>query len=515
MKRILLMLAVVAIGMSAAGRKVTLRSSDIARGKLGNTQTWTEVVVKGNLDVALKIDKENFPNLKRLVYDGDVNIVEGRSFEGCPALETVEFRGLVGYIKPWCFFACPELRTVTFSGPIFSAYRPCLYNCPKAEKIVLNGLSVRMVFDENRDCPNFKGYEINGAVIISFFEEVLPETGDEELLAKKAKLMPDVRKLNEFIKRSLACENGKLLFKETDLISGGRQFPHVLELYGISELMAEWKKGTKFDDPEMQLAKLELLKKTPPYTRGGEKVAFSYAPPSDSLLTETRNRFNLDSIAGDGDELSRMKNLLHFVHENIRHDGSARYLKDIPWNFRALYDAQQTKNPGFNCRMMALMLAEVLMAEGIPARYLTCIPKFSDGDSHVITVAWSRDLGKWVWVDPTFDAWVTDENGVMLGPAEVRSRLIADEPLLLNDYANWNHQSKQTVEHYLKEYMAKNLYIMGCNTVNRAEPEGFIYSTPQPAATNDNHIYLVPEGMHYGSRMTTDEEVFWAAPEGL
>ena len=164
---------------------------------------------------------------------------------------------------------------------------------------------------------------------------------------------------------------------------------------------------------------------------------------------------------------------------------------------------------------MALMLAEVLMAEGIPARYLTCIPKFSDGDSHVITVAWSRDLGKWVWVDPTFDAWVTDENGVMLGPAEVRSRLIADEPLLLNDYANWNHQSKQTVEHYLKEYMAKNLYIMGCNTVNRAEPEGFIYSTPQPAATNDNHIYLVPEGMHYGSRMTTDEEVFWAAPEGL
>ncbi|MDE6633938.1 MAG: leucine-rich repeat domain-containing protein, partial [Bacteroidaceae bacterium] len=218
MKRILLMLAVAAIGISAAGRKVTLRSSDIARGKLGKTQTWTEVVVKGNLDVALKIDKENFPNLKRLVYDGDVNIVEGRSFEGCPALETVEFRGLVGYIKPWCFFACPELRTVTFSGPIFSAYRPCLYNCPKAEKIVLNGLSVRMAFDENRECPNFKGYEINGAVIISFFEEVLPETGDEELLAKKAKLMPDVRKLNEFIKHSLACENGKLLFKETDLI---------------------------------------------------------------------------------------------------------------------------------------------------------------------------------------------------------------------------------------------------------------------------------------------------------
>lgn len=510
MKRILLMLVAVSIGICTFGRKVTISSVDIARGKLGKTSGWTELIVNGNLDVALKINEQDFPKLKRLVYNGDVNVVEAGTFDGCPKLETVEFRGLVGYVATESFVNCPELRMVTFSGPVFSTGAwACMNNCPKVEKVAFNGLTSRVVFGDNKNCPQFKGYEVNGVLLVGFH---IPTTSEEEMLAKKEALMPDVEKMSEFVKNSLASKNGKLIFEEVKCHNG--RLSYIFKLYGRKELAADWKECGEFADPDLLLSKLDLLKKTS-YAHDGKKFAFSYAPPSDSLLVETRNRFNLDSIAGDGDELSRIKNLLHFVHENIRHNGNAPYLNDIPYNFRALYDAQQTKDPGFNCRMMAIMLAEVLLAEGIPARYLMCNPKFNDGDSHVITIAWSRDLGKWIWVDPTFDAWVTDENGVMLGPAEVRERLISDRPLVLNDYANWNHQTKETVEHYLKEYMAKNLYVMGCNIVNRAEPEGPVMSVAAPSPAN-TFVYLVPVGDHYGGNpMTTDADVFFAAPEGL
>ncbi len=107
--------------------------------------------------------------------------------------------------------------------------------------------------------------------------------------------------------------------------------------------------------------------------------------------------------------------------------------------------------------MMAIMLTEALLAEGIPARYLTCQSKDYDTDSdcHVICVAWSESLNKWVWADPTFAAFVTDKNGLMLHPGEVRQHLMDNEQLLLNEDANWNHEELLSKEDYLDYYMAK------------------------------------------------------------
>ena len=49
-------------------------------------------------------------------------------------------------------------------------------------------------------------------------------------------------------------------------------------------------------------------------------------------------------------------------------------------------------------------------------------------------------------MDPTFNAYVKDEHGNLLSIAEVRERLITDQPLYLNEDANWNNKSKQTKE---------------------------------------------------------------------
>ena len=52
-----------------------------------------------------------------------------------------------------------------------------------------------------------------------------------------------------------------------------------------------------------------------------------------------------------------------------------------------------------------------------------------------------------------------DENGVMLSIAEVRERLRNDQPLQLNEDANWNNRQKTNKEYYLKLLFGDNEFI--------------------------------------------------------
>lgn len=512
MKRFLLVLVIALAVTNATAHKIMVKAHELE--KITNIENVTELIIDGDIDVFPDLNVNSFPNLKHIVINGDVAYLSGTAFRYWPALETLEINGVVACTEGLIFYKCPELRSITFNGPVVNTSRwPILNNCPKADHVYINGIVLDWDFADVEDCPLFKGYEISGAILNKSIVD-MPIVSDLEFLARKDELMPQMLMLSSWVKKSLAGEIGefafKFAFKIQDVVKS------VIDRYDACDLYADWAVTGPYVDSDFNLPKLDLLKKSAPYTYGtGQKIDFTYAAPSDSILTATRIRFNLDSVAGNGDELSRIKNLLHFVHESVRHNGSAS-APQVPVNFGALYDICKAENRSLNCYFMAVMLTEVLLAEDIPGRFLVCMPKYHDldYDSHIIAAAWSRDLGKWVWVDPTFDAWVTDENGVMLGPAEVRSRLIADEPLFLNDYANWNHEDAQTVEHYLKQYMAKNLYIIGCNTKNQAEPEGKLSSRSTPLEKGQR-VYLVPEGISYGAYsdiQTTDHDAFWAPP---
>lgn len=254
-----------------------------------------------------------------------------------------------------------------------------------------------------------------------------------------------------------------------------------------------------------------ILKASPAYLQDPQSDTierFVYQSPADSALNVVRSYFNLDSIAGNGDDISRIKNLMYWVHDNIRHDGG-NGLASGGRNLINTYEAAKRNNCGYNCRALAICLTEALLAEGIPARYLTCQSKAwnTDPDCHVICVAWSESLDKWIWVDPSFAAFVTDENGLLLHPGEVRYRLQHDMPLVLNEDANWNHESMQTKEYYLEYYMAKNLYIIEANTINQSEPEG---PTSHPKG---KFVALVPQNSDYSTQILTSDDVwFWQSP---
>ena len=71
-----------------------------------------------------------------------------------------------------------------------------------------------------------------------------------------------------------------------------------------------------------------------------------------------------------------------------------------------------------------MVLNEMYLAMGFKSRYVTCMPSDpNDNDCHVINIVYSETLNKWLWVDPSFGIYVTDENNNMLGIAETRERL--------------------------------------------------------------------------------------------
>lgn len=257
------------------------------------------------------------------------------------------------------------------------------------------------------------------------------------------------------------------------------------------------------------------------YSDHREIAEWRYMTENNPDLKKIREEYKLDSIAGNGDEMSKILNLMYWLHDLIRHDGSS--YNPSPPNTLNIIKVCKEEGRGVNCRMLATVLNECYLAMGIKSRFVTCMPKEAKfDDCHVINAVYSNDLDKWVWIDPSFAAYVKDENGNFLGIQEVRERLVDGRSLVLNEDANWNHQTKQTKEHYLEYYMAKNLYRLEC-------PATFKFDTETPTERRIRvYTELLPlDGLEqspqknefkrgettYINYKTNNPDLFWAKPE--
>ena len=464
-----------------------------------------DVLVFPDMEDAAQLSPEKHSEVTSVRY-GNTGYIPSRSFYDLPELEEIVFDGIIGHIDGYMIGNCPKLKRVVFNGPIFSTGGQVFAsNCPNLTDIEVNGLALHFYIVDNPDCQSLKSLKVNGA-IVETCDSVIPTITVEEL-SQRQKLLSQLERLADWQIKHLSNKDFKgIICKEYE-----SDMKSILDSVGLVAKANELEVAFTANKGDFGKSKLQILKESAPYAAyiGSDDLTVRYTAPSDSLLTRTREYFNLDSIAGSGDDISRIKNLLYWVHDLVRHDGSSSW-PDCRFNLIDLYNVCRDGSRGLNCRFMAMMLTEALLAEGIPARYLTCQSKEYDTDSdcHVITVAWSKSLGKWVWVDPTFAAFVTDENGLILHPGEVRYRLQNDLPLVLNEDANWNHKQTQTKEDYLENYMAKNLYVVSTNMLQQSEPEG---KTSHPKGTV---CALVPEGFSYNNAhyVISDDEIFWAVP---
>ena len=266
------------------------------------------------------------------------------------------------------------------------------------------------------------------------------------------------------------------------------------------------------------------LKKAGKYNYSDNRFVptFTYQSKDNSNLLRIRQEFKLDSVVGNGNEISRILNLMHWVHNIVRHDGGSN--NPSLDNAIDLIKICKSEHRGINCRMMATILNECYLSLGLKSRFVTCMPKETKfEDCHVINMIYSNNLKKWIWVDPTFDAYVMDEKGELLGLAEVRERLINDKPLILNPEANWNRESSQTKENYLNSYMAKNLYRLESPLVSEYDTETvksgkeitYLELLPldgieqNPQKKED----LYQNGVKFIRYKTNNPNLFWSKPE--
>lgn len=501
-----------ALAQTALRRIVVPEATVIADNAFAGDSLLEELTLPDihyELDTRLLL--KGMTSLRKLTFR-NMDYISAYTFCNLPALEELNFNGMVGHIDGYCVESLPRLRSIRFGGTVLSTGgSQFVKDCPELERVVFDGTVFCIGYGAAVDCPKFQGYEVNGFVVESEDTTQIPMTPQEKCMAYRG-WGHGLAEAADWISRYADTAS---FFSQLALI----RLPTVVGVaraVGDTTALARLEKiQKKYEATQGKTGRtyLETLQLSAPYVRSGQREpSFSYMPPTDSLLCRTREYFNLDSIAGRGDEISRIKNLLYWLHDLVRHDGNSNW-PSCHFNAVDLYETCQRENRGLNCRFLAMMLNEVLLAEGIPARYLTCQSQLygSDSDCHVINVAWSTSLKKWIWVDPTFAAYVTDENGLLLHPGEVRERLQKNLPLVLNEDANWNHEAKQTVDDYLKVYMAKNLYVISANTLNQSEPEG------QANHPQGDSVALAPKDFMFNQAtvVTTDDEYFWQAPEGV
>ncbi len=249
---------------------------------------------------------------------------------------------------------------------------------------------------------------------------------------------------------------------------------------------------------------------------------FEYQDMYDPNLVALRKGLNLDSIAGTGTEELKIINLLHWIHNLIPHDGN----NENPTVKNAMSMINECKKGarGLNCRGLATVLNECYLSLGIKSRFVTCMPKDTIfDDCHVINMVYLQEKKKWIWIDPTQNAYVMNEKGELLSIEEVRERIVNGKPVILNPDANWNNKTTATKEEYLYQYMAKNLYRFECplkseyNVETWSEGKQAIYVELLPLDAfrqkPDKTVYKNKKsGTTFINYKTNNPSLFWQLP---
>jgi hypothetical protein len=235
-------------------------------------------------------------------------------------------------------------------------------------------------------------------------------------------------------------------------------------------------------------------------------IEFTYMDSSDEDLRALREEYDLETIAGDGDELSRIMSLMFWVNENLEHDGSSE--NPYPPNAFNIIETCRTEDRGVNCRMLAIVLNDFYLSMGFKSRFVTCKPyEYDFNDCHVINIVYSIQFDKWIMMDPSFAGYFKDENDTFLDLFEVREKLINDDELVFSEHLN--HNGNRYTEQTYRTYLSKNLFRFASSIES-----AFNYEAQ--AFNNRTYIELIP--LDYSSpgqeryTYTRNPDIFWAEP---
>ena len=269
-----------------------------------------------------------------------------------------------------------------------------------------------------------------------------------------------------------------------------------------------------YDSIEEELIeRVELLNQS---SFKADTVQYQFVTVKDpARAREIMDYFKLDTLYGpDATTWEKAVAISKFVASNIPHDEP----DSVPDHSNAIDLWKYTKevNPGFNCRMHAILNYELMQAAGLTARYVTCLPQDqNDEDCHVVNEAWLPELGKWAFIDSDMDGhYCTDVEGTPLSLLEMREKYASGEQMEM--YPGFEDPTTEIDDYYA--YMAKNTYWFSCwETLHFYQEDNLEDKIKNLEPQRD--ILIIPEGFvpfYYDVQkcvVTTDASRFWMAPK--
>ena len=245
----------------------------------------------------------------------------------------------------------------------------------------------------------------------------------------------------------------------------------------------------------------------------GEYVAdtnvFSMQIVQDSVRAkEIRDYFQLDTLFPENaDTWEKAVAIGKFVASNIPHDNQRKWPEHV--NAIGLWEYTKDVAPAFNCRLHSILTFELLLAENIKARYITCMSQDKDDpDCHVVNEVWLPELNKWAMVDSDMGGhYVTDKNGTPLSLKEMREHYISGEKMMMHPAFGKAQKDK---DYYA--YMAKNTYWFSCwGSLSYYQEDYKVQGVDRNSYVNLIPSGYVPYGIDEGYIVTTNAERFWDA----
>ena len=242
-----------------------------------------------------------------------------------------------------------------------------------------------------------------------------------------------------------------------------------------------------------------------------DTVTFEMKIIQDTIRAkEILNYFHLDSLYDTSmNTWAKALAIGQFVASNIPHDNQ----KIKPEHRNAIDLWEYTKNvaPAFNCRLHSILTFELMLAAGLDARYVTCLPEDEDdNDCHVVNEVWLPELGKWAMIDTDMEGhYISSLDGVPLSLKEIREHYISGEEMVIYDLL----KDFPIKDSDYSTYMAKNTYWFRC-------PETLSYyqeDSENRKREAGRQINLVPAGfksfvVDNSNVSSSNADIFWAAP---
>jgi len=235
----------------------------------------------------------------------------------------------------------------------------------------------------------------------------------------------------------------------------------------------------------------------PASPNGGGSYKIERLPVHDKLLST----YKLDEAAGQGDALTRTLRVMDWLCTRTWYNGmsiwSAYLFQRRENSARMLrYAYGKPFARALNCKHRALLLADCLLALGIPALPLWLRNEMWQDDGlvstfrHCVVHVWLCEEHRWVMLDPSFNACVTDKGGRMLNLIEIQKRHRQGEELRVARYSFNGTQDCR--EQYLEGFLLASLlrvYARGGNADHRdprncLAPEGILKKDEDRAITS-------------------------------